>query len=672
MIRKLQIWISQHPDLAFGLSTAIVAILAYGLFIPVLGMYGDDPNFLWAYHRGGAAEYKPFMAWIRDFGYLLYQFLSPIFGESVLPWRLTTLVLRWTSSLLFYLTLKKVFPEQIKIIMAAGFFFLLYPGFSQQAIPVEFILHFLSLNLILGSFLLTQVSIQPGRRRWHWMVPALILEAVGLFICEYFAGLELLRPMLIWQILSRNQPQTQPDKSGKIKKTLAVWLPYLLVFGFFLYWRVALATSTYMKSVVSEGLSTDPVGYLGSLIQQMFTDLRMTAMDAWLQIFKVPSAGTTRWLYFAVLMLTFSLVFLLLKNSKQGPADESSDKKQAGLLMIGLLLLLAGGLPVWAAGLKPTLSLFWDRLTLSFMWGACVLLAAFLSLLIRRKALSVLLAVLIAVMTGYQFQLQNQYRKEWDLVQSYFWQLAWRAPDIEANTLVIGDQFPFQSLTDNSLNALLNWNYESPDQPARESYKFFQASNRIGLLNSSPAGTTITHNNFSGTASDAILLYSTPSTCLKVLSPQDRDTSFLGVELKRNLWRANPSRILPETQRQIEFESFMGPEPAHTWCYFFEKGELAAQQDDWAESLRIGKEAEASGYKATTMIEMRTFLWSALIENDIETATRWSAMVTGEKGNAAYFLRHIDMLEQQFDLSAEAEMIVTAMETVFLQEQAEF
>ena len=672
MIRKLQVWITQHPDLAFGLSTAIVAILAYGLFIPVLGMYGDDPNFLWAYHRGGAAEYKPFMAWIRDFGYLLYQFLSPIFGESVLPWRITTLVLRWTSSLLFYLTLKKAFPKQINIIMAAGFFFLLYPGFSQQAIPVEFILHFLSLNLILGSFLLTQVSIQSGRRRLHWMIPALILEAVGLFICEYFAGLELLRPVLIWQALSSNQPQTDTDKSGKIKKTLAVWLPYLLVFAFFLYWRVALATSTYMKSVVSEGLSTDPIEYLGSLIQQMFTDLRITAVDAWLQIFKVPPAGTTRWLYYAVLILVFSLVFLLLKNSNQEPSDESSDKKQAGLLMTGLLLLLAGGLPVWAAGLKPTLSLFWDRLTLSFMWGACVLLAAFLSLLIRRKALPVLLAVLIAVMTGYQFQLQNQYRKEWDLVQSYFWQLAWRAPDIEANTLIIGDQFPFQSLTDNSLNALLNWNYESPDEPARESYKIFQASNRIGLLNNSPAGTTITHDNFSGTASDAILLYSTPSTCLKVLSPQDRDLPFLGIELKQNLWRANPSRILPETQRQIEFESFMGAEPAHTWCYFFEKGELAAQQDDWAESLRIGKEAEASGYQATTMIEMKTFLWSALIENDIETAVRWSEMVTGEKGNAAYFLRHIDMLKQQFDLTAEAERIVSAMETVFLQEQAEF
>ena len=670
MIRKLQVWITQHPDLAFGLSTAIVALLAYGLFIPVLGMYGDDPNFLWAYHRGGAAEYKTFMAWIRDFGYLLYQLLSPVFGESILPWRITTLVLRWLSALLFYLTLKKAFPEQIKIIMAAGFFFLLYPGFSQQAIPVEFILHFLSLNLILGSFLLTQVLIPSGNRRWYGVILALVCEAVGLFICEYFAGLELLQPILIWQALSSNQPQT--DKSGKIKKTFAVWLPYLLVFVFFLYWRVALATSTYMKSVVSEGLSTDPIGYLGGLVQQMFTDLRMTSMDAWLQIFKVPSAGTTRWLYFAVLLLTFSLVFILLKNMKQEPADTSSDRKQTGLLMVGIVLLFAGGLPVWAAGLKPSLSLFWDRLTLSFMWGACVLLAAFLSLLIRRRALPVVLAVLIAVMTGYQFQLQNQYRKEWDLVQSYFWQLAWRAPDIEANTLIIGDQFPFQSLTDNSLNALLNWNYESPDQPARESYKFFQASNRIGLLDSSPAGTTINHNNFSGTASDAILLYSTPSTCLKVLSPQDRDIPFLGVELKRNLWRANPSRILPETQRRIEFESFMGAEPPHTWCYFFEKGELAAQQADWAESLRIGKEAEASGYKAATMIEMKTFLLSALIENDIETAGRWSEMVTGEKGNAAYFLRHLEMLEQQFDLSAEAERIVTAMETVFLQEQAEF
>ena len=57
----------------FALVSALLAIAAYGLIAPALGAYGDDPNFLWAYHRGGAAEFRPFMGWVREYGVLLYE-----------------------------------------------------------------------------------------------------------------------------------------------------------------------------------------------------------------------------------------------------------------------------------------------------------------------------------------------------------------------------------------------------------------------------------------------------------------------------------------------------------------------------------------------------------------------------------------------------------------------
>ena len=61
MINRIRKRISDHPVRSFIVASGMIAFLAYGLLIPQLGMYGDDPNFLWAYHRGGPNEYKEFM-----------------------------------------------------------------------------------------------------------------------------------------------------------------------------------------------------------------------------------------------------------------------------------------------------------------------------------------------------------------------------------------------------------------------------------------------------------------------------------------------------------------------------------------------------------------------------------------------------------------------------------
>jgi hypothetical protein len=38
-----------------------------------------------------------------------------------------------------------------------------------------------------------------------------------------------------------------------------------------------------------------------------------------------------------------------------------------------------------------------------------------------------------------------------------------------------------------------------------------------------------------------------------------------------------------------------GPEPAHTWCYFFQKADLARQIEDWDEILALYAQAQQMG-----------------------------------------------------------------------------
>ena len=85
---------------------------------------------------------------------------------------------------------------------------------------------------------------------------------------------------------------------------------------------------------------------------------------------------------------------------------------------------------------------------------------------------------------------------------------------------------------------------------------------------------------------------------------------------------------------------------------------MAAQQKQWKEVVEIGKEAESAGLIPSTMIEMKSFFFAALSENDLETAEHWKNLILTEKGNANYFLYQIKEFQNQSHLSKEAELIL--------------
>jgi hypothetical protein len=53
---------------------------------------------------------------------------------------------------------------------------------------------------------------------------------------------------------------------------------------------------------------------------------------------------------------------------------------------------------------------------------------------------------------------------------------------------------------------------------------------------------------------------------------------------------------------------FFGNEPAHNWCYYYEKASLARQKGDWQEVARLGKEAAALKYQPADLTEWMPFL----------------------------------------------------------------
>ena len=75
-----------------------------------------------------------------------------------------------------------------------------------------------------------------------------------------------------------------------------------------------------------------------------------------------------------------------------------------------------------------------------------------------------------------------------------------------------------------------------------------------------------------------------------------------------------------EKGKRADPTKYFGPEPAHTWCYYFEQAELARQFDDWDEVIRLYQSASSAGYSALLPSENLVFIEAFARSENTETA----------------------------------------------------
>jgi hypothetical protein len=89
------------------------------------------------------------------------------------------------------------------------------------------------------------------------------------------------------------------------------------------------------------------------------------------------------------------------------------------------------------------------------------------------------------------------------------------------------------------------------------------------------------------------------------------------------------SRILPEPAPVSPDTDIFGPEPAHTWCYFFQKADLARQMRDWDEVLDLYKQAQRLGFNPGYGAEYIPFIEAFAQTGDWQKA--YDLTITAEK-----------------------------------------
>ncbi|HNT53801.1 MAG TPA: hypothetical protein PKG95_03760, partial [Anaerolineaceae bacterium] len=191
------------PVWTLPLALLTVCALAFGLLLPKLGFYWDDwsnihvaklygvPG-LWAFYGD---TYRPLTAWT-------FAVFTPLVGLSPLGWQILALALRGLTAWAFAGLMQALWPPARWQAAAAALLFLVYPVFSQQAIAVTYHRHWTGYLLYMVSLLLMVQAIRQPRRAVFLTVAALLALGGHLAIFEYYAGAELVRPLVLWLALA--------------------------------------------------------------------------------------------------------------------------------------------------------------------------------------------------------------------------------------------------------------------------------------------------------------------------------------------------------------------------------------------------------------------------------------------------------------------------------------
>lgn len=599
-MRKLRV-----PEWSVPLALLVSAILAYGLLANRLGYYWDDWGFAWISRTFGPSGLERYFSTNRPVWGRIYALTTPILGANPFVWHIFALIWRWLSAVAIWLLLRMIWPDKKAASTWAAFFALLYPGFGQQSIGLMYSHFFIvmtalfvSLGLMVWSIRSFQEKEKPAWQAYLASAAALLLGALNLFSMEYFFGLDLLRPLLIWIVLGGSIPRLRQ----RAEKCLLYWVPYLAVTLIYLFWRVVIFKFPTYQPQLSSGPSAGLMGSLGALVQPIPGDLARVTVGAWGRVFQPPlltdfgARSTLVYWGLAAGCILLATVYFYFLADKSGTAP--TRRPAFEMIVVGMTALLLGGWPFWITRLPIGLSFPNDRFTLPFLFGCALVLAGLIDLIPRFNLPKIVLAgIFIGLAVGVQFQNATAYRRDWNIQRSFFWQLAWRAPAITPGTAILSEQTPLPYESDNTLTAPVNWMYAPDNRGDRMSYIFYFPSVRLSRgLPSLEEGKVIHQNylaaGFDGSTSQVLVVYFNPPACLRVLDPR-RDVGFpmLPGSLVDALALSKPDLIEVNPATPMKPLAFLGSEPAHAWCYYYEKADLAIQAGDWARAASLGDQA---------------------------------------------------------------------------------
>lgn len=620
---------------SFPLVLTAVSILAFGLLLPLWGLYLDDWHHVYFSYNGGLRGLQDFFLFDgRPLAYLFYSFGFQVLGYNALAWQITALGLRTLTAILIWLCLREIWREHEREAAWTAILFLVYPLFRQQQFSIAYSLHWFGYALFVLSLWLMILAVKRPNRFVLFTFLSVLTSCSHLILLEYFAGLELIRPIILWILVSRQYS----GFTVRLRRTILLWLPYLFLWIAFVVYRLYLMPKPkpgYERNqlLVLSGLLEAPLDTALRFIQNSLQDTLTILFSSWQNAFN-PAIFNFRLpahiLAIGVAFLSAVGLFVYFRRL-QIPSDSLDHSQEVQdmpadtrwwieAVFLGFFLVVLGVLPIWLTDqyIVTDNPLWSDRYSLAALLGASLFLVSLIyGLVSNPKHRVILLSLLTGLAIGWNLLVGNEYRWSWVAQTQFFHQLSWRAPYIDPGTTILSEGELFDRMTEYETAFAISTLYPKSGDEFVLDYWFYSLSRRYSdrmeeLLKGTPIRYNRFYTVFRGQSENSLVISYEPETnqCLWVLSAEDQLYLELP-ELTRQAAVISNLELIQQDgpgMRPIPTEIF-GPDPGDSWCYYYQKADLARQFEEWSTIVDNWEQASQHGLGPEHGRELLPFIY---------------------------------------------------------------
>ena len=621
-----------------------VLFVAFGLSILSLGIYQDDWIFVYnAYVRGAQGLWDFLNADGTPFSSLMNIALFYLLGIKPLFWHIAALIARWLTVIAFWLVLRRLWPANPLQNFLASILFAIYPFFNLQPLAFTY-LHIWIAYFFLGFSIYWMIlSVQYPEKFWLYFIMSLVAGVITGLTLEYFMGLELLRPVILWFLLRAQEK----DIKRRFARVIKLWMPYLILLGIYFWWRFfvyQVPIENRNDPVGIKLLLSNPVAEILTIISNIVPDTVSIIVTTWYKTLDPSFLNLTdrKDLLFTFLSVVVSFGIFLIFDRYQ---DQEMEDNRSNLawpreaIWFGVIIVVLGLIPPYVGGLyiNEKNPLWNSRLGLASMFGASLIIVALLEFISpKTRARLAMIALLIGLSVGYHARYTNDFGRAWKKETNLYRQLLIRIPSLKPNSAIIAEGEILSYMGDYPTAYAINTIYSQPisDRDNFVDYWFFGITTNFSKnLNSILDGTDIdaTHRSvsFRGRSDQSLIISFEPGRgqCLYVIRPQSASYRELSALLKKASHLSALERINTSANSSSAFLQEIGEKYPNDWCTYYEKADLAYQKKDYKNVIELWNAAHKSGFSPGAYPEFMIFIdafvqsghWNEAVELTFET-----------------------------------------------------
>ncbi len=505
-----------------------------------------------------------------------------------------------------YWLLSEVWPGKKILAVTSCLCAVVYPAFQVQFSSIIYSITFFIFSLFILSLYFSIKMISSANHKHTYLVISLFFSAISLITSEYFFTLELIRYFLIWIYLGKSQTES------RLKKTLITSSPFLILYVSTIIWRLFQENKeTTYSLVLLKNLKSSLLPTLINQSVKSLNDLWYTAVKIWFDpiypAHLISHQG--KWVvfaYYGLILFIFIVIYIFLKFRVAANNEETYEDNIQNIFIFGFISLFLAGIPFWLAGLPINDKYFFTRWTIPFMIGSCIVIPYSIWIVFKNMRVSIILiSILISFAAGTQFLAANSFRHDRENQNKFYWELIWRIPALQENTVLFSDMLNFHYENSDQLSSGINFALANKDKVSAIPYFLFYLPERINtsilpeLKMNIPISGKRYYSSFNGSSSQSLIFDFNPPECLKILDPLlDKENPKLSSLTKKALFLSKPNLIFPDEIDKSPQNSIdvIGSEPPHHWCYYFEKADAASQFHNWNSIELLYRDVQKMNY----------------------------------------------------------------------------